>query len=97
MHRLGEELIGSSPAENNLGVMVDKKFGMSQQCVLAAWKANCIVGCTQKRGESRAREGIVPLYSVLIRPHLQYCVQIWIPQHRENTELLEQVQRRPQR
>jgi len=75
-------------------VLVDEKLSMSRQCELAAQKANRVLGCIQSSVASRAREGILPLYSALVRPHLESCIQLWSPQHRKDMEVLERVQRR---
>jgi len=75
---------------------VDEKLDMNGQCALAAQKANHNLGCIPSSVDSRARQGILPLYSALVRPPQESCIQIQSPQHRTDMDLLEPRQQGPE-
>ena len=56
-------------------------------------KANCIMCCIKRSVTSRSREVILTLYSAIMIPYLEYCIPFWDPLHKNDTELLQQVQR----
>lgn len=93
-NKLGEQRLESSPAERGLGLLVGSRISVSQPCVLAARRANPILGCIKSSITSLLKEGIIPLYSALVWPHLESSVLCWAPQCQKYVEVLERIKRR---
>ena len=96
-YKVQADLLESSSAERYLGVLVDDKLTMNQQCAQVAIRANEMLGCVKRSVASRSREVLLPLYSALVRHHLESSVQFWPSQFKKDEELLERVQWRAMR
>ncbi|KAF7241779.1 hypothetical protein EYD10_11646 [Varanus komodoensis] len=83
-YRLGDKCLESSTCERDLGVLVDCRLNMSQQCDAVVKRANATLGCIARSVASRSREVLLPLYTMLVRLQLEYSVQFWAPHYRKD-------------
>ncbi|KAJ7415474.1 hypothetical protein WISP_78101 [Willisornis vidua] len=86
--RLGDERIENSPDEKDLRMLVSERLYITQQCAFTAQKGNCVLDCIKSSVASRLGQVILPLYSTLVRSHLEYYIQLWGPQYRKDINLL---------
>ena len=71
---------------------VDMK--VSEQCGIAASKVNRILELIRRNITYKGKKLIIPLYKVIVIPHLEYCIQAWIPYRKKDIDMLERIQRR---
>ena len=80
--------------ERDLGVVIDDQLGFDKHIRGIVKKANRMLGLIRIGFSCLDKEIFMNLYPVLVRPLLEYCVQVWSPYKRKYVNLLEGVQRR---
>ena len=91
---MGGRVLESVDSEKDLGVVIHKSLKPSSQCAKAAGKANQVLGQLSRAVTYRDKNNFLKLYSVYVRPHLEYAVQSWCPYTLEDKAALEKIQKR---
>jgi len=78
--------------ERDLGAIISEDLKWQKQCSVAVSKAYKLLGMIKRNFSDRSKEAIVPLYKSLVRPHLEYCCQVWSPHYIKDIKLIEGVQ-----
>ena len=77
--------------ERDLGIIFHQNGKTSAQCVIAANKANQVLGMIRRNIKWKNQEVIVRLYKALVRPRIEYCTQAWSPYLEKDKLLLEMI------
>src|SRR6218665_1072934 len=93
-YEMGGKVLKVSEEERDLGVITHRSAKPSRQCAEASKKANSTLGMIRRTIVTRDKGTILRLYKSLVRPQLEYCIQVWSPHLKQDMEKLEKVQRR---
>src|SRR6218665_3301523 len=91
---MGGKVLKVSEEERDLGVIMHRSAKPSRQCAEASKKANSTLGMMRRTIVTIDKDTILRLYKTLVRPQLEYCIQVLSPYLQQDMEKLEKVQRR---
>ena len=76
-YTMGGTSLTVTTAEKDLGVLIDDKLNFRSHIKEIVSKANRVLGLIRIGFDCLDKEMFMNLYPVLVRPHLEYCVQVW--------------------
>ena len=79
--------------ERDFGVIINKNGKYSKPYLMAAKKANCVLGMIKRNIKCKNAAIITRLYKSLVQPRLEYCIQAWSSYHKKDIEIVERVQK----
>ena len=65
--------------EKDLGILCTEDLKPSLQCRKAAAKAMQVLGLLRRSFKLFSVDLLTFLYKMYVRPHLEYCIQVWSP------------------
>ena len=93
-YTMGGTNLAVTSEEKDLGVLIDDKLNFRSHIKAIVSKANRVLGLIRIGFSCLDKDMFLNLYPVLVRPHLEYCVQVWSPHWQQDIKLVEGVLRR---
>ena len=90
-------VLEATPAEKDLGIVLDLMLKFREQAAAAASKGNQILALVRRSFVCIDSVTLPLLFKTLVRPHLEYGNLIWGPFNRADQKQIERVQRRATR
>ena len=94
---LGDQQMRVVETEKDLGVVLDSQLYFENHMLEKIKKANSVMGVIRRSYTYLEDKTFLLLYKALVRPHLEYCNQVWCPRLQKHTNIIENVQRRATR
>ena len=94
VYSIEDQILDKTEEEKDLGVIINKNFSFSTHINKSISKANQSLGIMQRTFTYMDEELFRDIYLPFVRPHLEYCVQVWSPYLRCEVDKIEKVQRR---
>ena len=69
--------------EKNLEVTISNDLKPCKHCSDVGKTANKLVGFIGRTFEYKSEKVIYTLFNALVRPHLEYCIQLWSPYYKD--------------
>ena len=91
---LASLVLKTSPEERDLGVLIDEQLKFHGHWQQAVSKANSSLGLLKRTITSRSRTVFLRLYKAIVRPVLDFGTCLTSPSYKNDTSLIEGVQRR---
>ena len=78
-YHMGDVILPVVETEKDLGVTISKNLDFTDYINSCINKANSLIAWVTRTFISREKEVMLMIYKSMIRPHMEYCVQLWSP------------------
>ena len=88
-YTIGKDSIAPTNFEKDLGIIISDDLKWSRHVDKCVNKANRMTGIIKRTFSYMNKDMFLTLYKTFIRPHLEYCPEVWNPHLSKDIEVLE--------